>query len=170
MCRLAEPRYIDPAGWLLPYKSADIPLFIASNTTIILPPRDPEMVLHKGTKFTVRQYEDDVPYVEHTDDAEVDNSTGAPSLYIEAVSGQRFYIDVEIDDSFDFASSPSIEIACYVDGAEVFLKYLHAKDVARGGGIQGLETRRICCTTTDRFLDGRWMRCSLLFKDIKPGT
>lgn len=75
------------------------------------------MVLYQGIRATIKRHDDDEPYREY----KIPNSPRSgrgKEVYIEAVSGERFYVLVEVATKFDFKSSKDVQIEFEVDNEE----------------------------------------------------
>lgn len=67
------------------------------------------MVLYKDVRVSLVRYEDDKLYNEYNAKHEPsETGTDANESYIEAVTGERFVVPVEITPTFDFKGTPGV--------------------------------------------------------------
>lgn len=127
------------------------------------------MVTSKGVKANLVRYEGHEPYAEyllprgalkHPDKEEL--------VFVEAVTGERFGIIVELLPGFDFKSKPAVEVAYSIDGSDGFTDHLSAEDAKRPTAVIG--DRRCEAWTTGRLIHGKWWNCSFFFAELRVGT
>lgn len=129
------------------------------------------MVVYQGVKVTLRRFDDNERYSEHTfTKGAFANSRKGKEVFVEATSGERFYVAVEITPKFNFKSSTHVEIAFSVDGCEKEYYYMSIDDVTESKR-RGATARRQCkWGTMYRMIDNQWSSCGLTFADLKLGV
>lgn len=128
------------------------------------------MVLYQGIKATMRRFDDDERYSEHkcAKGTAADPRKGK-EIFVEATSGERFYVTVEITPKFNFKSSTHVEIAFSVDGCEKEYDYMSTEDVIESKRRGAIARRQCELTTVCRMIDNKWSSCGLVFADLKLG-
>lgn len=128
------------------------------------------MVQFKHVKVTVIRYDDKKPYHEYRI---AQNATmrarNTKEAYVEAVSGERFAVVVEVLPAFDFKSAPFVRIKVAIDGLNSKHLYIRQADV--NGTHDSATSKKECRVQEDctREIDGRWMRCGLVFAELQLG-
>lgn len=84
--------------------------------------------------------------------------------YIKVATGEQFIVIVDISPDFNFMGCPEVEIRCTIDDEDVKWA-LSAVELARLRAQHNM--RRINFFDTERFIDGRWMRCALSFGELR---
>jgi hypothetical protein len=85
--------------------------------------------------------------------------------HIKVATGEQFMVQVHIAPDFDFMGLPEAQIYCSIDDEEKFNWSLSQAELAdvRSQNIR----RRIHFLDTERFINGRWMKCCLTFGDLE---
>jgi hypothetical protein len=85
--------------------------------------------------------------------------------FIKVSTGEQFLVYVHITPEFDFMGFPEAQIYCSIDDEEEFCWSLSEADLAdlRSQNAR----RRIHFHDTERFINGRWMRCFLTFGELR---
>jgi hypothetical protein len=83
--------------------------------------------------------------------------------YIKVATGEQFGVIVDISPDFDFMGCPEVQIRCTIDSEDTMWS-LSAAEVASLRAQNNM--RRINFFETERFVDGRWMRCALSFGEL----
>lgn len=117
------------------------------------------MPLREGIRATIRRFEDNEPYSEHqrAQDGSTSDSM-RKEVYVEAVSGERFYVLIELS-KFPLEFAPDLQTACRVDD-NIDTNFYRFRF---GGKCQ------VMFKSKKRFIDGKWKRCALLFKGTDIG-
>ena len=129
------------------------------------------MVLFKNVRATVIRYDDKKPYHEYK--VTQQPSKRSPTLkeaYVEVVSGERFAVVVELLSTFDFQSAPDVLIRCQVDGmgySTTCISRKQATSTHMGTEIPTFQPKTLSCDV--RKIDGKWMKCGLVFADLQLG-
>jgi len=128
------------------------------------------MVQHKGVKVTIVRHHDKQPYNEYKP-----KKTAAvghrkvKTTYIEAVSGERFAVLVEILPGFNFRSSKHLQITAAIDECVESSWTIDAKDLKGSTAAASLEDRRVVWDSEERLIDGKWNSYGLTFAPLKIG-
>jgi hypothetical protein len=129
------------------------------------------MVLYQGIKAAVLRYRDAQPYTEYAPtESTADGLYKRKRIYIEAGTGERFMVMVEVTPEFNFKSSSHVQITTYLhDGAESNWP-IAAKDVSSSTSAEAKDARQVVWDTDERVIDGKWMSCGLAFSELRKGT
>jgi hypothetical protein len=129
------------------------------------------MVFFQGIKATILRHRDKQPYTEYaTALSTADALYKRKRFYVEAGTGERFVVMVEVTPEFDFKSSSHVQLTTYLhDGAESNWP-IAAKDVSSSTSAAAVEARKIVWDTDERLIDGKWMSCGLAFSELRKGT
>jgi hypothetical protein len=127
------------------------------------------MVQRAGIKVSVVRFGGEVLEGENFEDGHVfdfyEEYMHDAQTYVKVSSGERFLVYVHITPDFDFMGFPEAQIYCSIDGEEEFNWSLSEADLA---DLRSQNTkRRIHFHDTERFIDGRWMKCALTFGDLE---
>ncbi|GAB7326912.1 hypothetical protein MBLNU13_g10878t1 [Cladosporium sp. NU13] len=126
------------------------------------------MVKHKGVKVTIVRYHDKQPYNEYKPKKKATaGHRKAKTTYIEAVSGERFAVVVEILPGFNFKSSRHLQITAAVDECVQSSWTIDAKDVNGPTAATTVEDRQVVWDSEERLIDGKWNSYGLTFAALK---
>lgn len=127
------------------------------------------MLLYQGIKAAIKSFDDDKPYPEHRR-RKAPNARfgGRKEVYIEAVSGERFYIVVEFTYNFNFMDSEDVQIAVTLDDDERIVGCISAEDV-KPVHIAWNPERQLVIESAGREIDGRWVNCGMTFAELQIG-
>lgn len=90
-------------------------------------------------------------------------------VYIEAVDGERFAIVVDLLEHFDRQQSKMLKISVIVDGDICSAAYEYNELGQMKLGDTPIKGRDVT-TWTKRKIDGRWVKCGLIFAPLEIGT
>jgi hypothetical protein len=124
------------------------------------------MVQHAGTKVSVARFGDEDDNIQYGQvyDFYQEYMLGSEH-YIKVATGEQFLVHVHITPEFDFRGFPEVQIYCSIDDEEKFcwsLTQAELSDLRRQN-----TKRRIHFHDTERFINGRWMRCFLTFGELR---
>ena len=120
------------------------------------------MPVHFGVRVTLKRFEDDKPYREYRRTQQ--SSTGSrmkKEVYVAAVSGERFYVLVDLT-GLHFRSAPDVKVSFRIDAGGKKNHYFSAKDK---GAKLSLKYK-----DTERFIDGEWKSCAPTFRNTEIGV
>lgn len=127
------------------------------------------MVNANKAEVWVARYSDKVRYPEYTVPKTSKVYSGNPNeRYIEAVSGERFFVVVRLLHEFNFKGAPKVCVVYTVDKGAGYCGYLskrkppHATPTDRSHREDTLKV-------VNRFIDGQWIYCGLAFGDLESG-
>jgi hypothetical protein len=128
------------------------------------------MVQFKNIEVTVIRYDDKKPYTEHklTPDATKQPQT-VKEAYVEVVTGERFAVVVEVLPAFSFQSLPHVQILLAVDGMKSQNFYISRENVLNSRTAAASMSRKKVWEEDTRGIDGKWMKCALVFADLQLG-
>ena len=128
------------------------------------------MVQHKGVKVTIVRHHDKQPYTEYKPDkkAAVGHRRNK-TTYIEAVSGERFAVVVEILPGFNFKASRQLQVTAAIDECVESSWTIDAKDVNDSTAAASVENRQVVWDSEERLINGKWRSYGLTFAPLKIG-
>lgn len=119
------------------------------------------MVVSNNVEAYLARYSDGEPYTEYAVPATARNYTANPNeRYIEAVTDERFEINVALMPGFDFMNSPQLRITYWLDKETFYLSYEISKKIRP-------HQDRVARVT--RVIDGQRMTCALTFGELASG-
>lgn len=128
------------------------------------------MVQHKGVKVTIVRHHDKQPYNEYKPRKKATpGHRKAKTTYIEATSGERFAVVVEILPGFNFGSSKHLQVTASIDECVESSWIIDAKDVNGSTSATSLADRQITWDSEGRLIDGKWNSYGLTFAKLKIG-
>ena len=128
------------------------------------------MVQHKGVKVTIVRHHDKQPYNEYRPKKNANaGHRKAKTTYIEAVSGERFAVIVEVQPGFNFRSSSHLQITVSIDEFVESSWLIDAKDVNGSTAAASVEDRQVVWDSEERLIDGKWSSYGLTFTPLKIG-
>jgi hypothetical protein len=144
-----------------------IPFTDYSTTTLYIN-ATANMVQRAGIKVSVVRFGGEVLEGENFEDGHVfdfyEEYMHNAQTYVKVSAGERFLVYVHITPDFDFMGCPEAQIYCSIDGEEEFNWSLSEADLADLRSEN--PKRRIHFHDTERYIDGRWMKCALTFGDL----
>lgn len=131
------------------------------------------MVQHKGVKVTIVRHHDKQPYNEYKPNKKATpGHRKAKTTYIEARSGERFAVVVEILPGFNSKSSPHLQITAAIDEhveSSWTIDAKDAKDVKDSTAAASVEDRQVVWDSEERLINGKWRSYGLTFAPLKIG-
>jgi hypothetical protein len=126
-----------------------------------------KMVKSQGVEAYLVRYKDNHRYPEHEPppvmEGALDLSTTA---YFEVVTGERYAVVIVLTADFDFRNFPDVQFIWVLDGQPRSAIYSSEQVQA---SIKSKGQHQHSFFTRPALIDGKWMRCGLLFSDLQIG-
>lgn len=129
------------------------------------------MVQYENVSATLIRFDDKTPYPEfEITQSAAKRTQNVKQAYVEIIAGERFAVVVELLPEFDFQSSPHVKISCSVDGIKL-KKFCVSKNDVKSSGSAGVndQSRRNTLAESTQKIDGRWIKCGLVFTHLQLG-